>query len=286
MQILIAQHDTLPIYKYLTLDSVVITASKIGFDVNAFIRLVQDDTTFYQAFQNLRLTEYTSDTHIRLYDKKQRVSATYEGIASQQVDQNCRWMQFTKEHATGDFYDDSDLEYYTAKMFAYIFLYKDTICSGNKASAPSYDKKIEARKDQLKIMMFDPGKPVQGVPFIKNKTAVFDFDVMKHYDFFITSEYYLNTDCYVFSFRLNGESKKKDVVVQEMKTWFDKKDFQIIARTYDLQYDAGVYDFNVQMDVRLETKNGIYIPTYIKYTGTWDIPGKPRERGDVTVRIE
>ncbi|MBC8045269.1 MAG: hypothetical protein H7Y00_00590 [Fimbriimonadaceae bacterium] len=278
--------DTMQIYKYLTLDSVIISDVRGGFDVNAFIRLVEDDTTFYQAFRNLRKVEYTSASNILIYDKKGKQEASYAGIATQLLKNNCRWMQFSNENIMGDFYDDGDMNYYTAKMFAYIFLYRDTICNNNKTTTASYDKKIESRKDQLKIIMFDPGKKVDGIPFIKNKTAVFDFDIMKHYDFFISSENYLNVDCYVFSFQLNEDSKQKDVVVQQMKTWFDKKTFQIVARTYDLRYDAGVYDFDVQMDVQLGMKNNIYIPTQIKYTGNWDVPGKSRERGRVEVYID
>ncbi len=279
--------DTNAIYQYLTLDSVVIADVRNGFDVNAFIRLVQNDTSFYQAFRNLHSTGYTCSSRIAMYDKKGSTKATYEGRATQILQNNCRHMQFAQEKNTGDFYDAGEINYYTARMFAYIFLYRDTICSGNSNAQPppSYDKKLESRKDALKTIMFDPGKPVDGVPFIKNKTAVFDFDIMRHYDFFITEEERAGEPCYVFSFQLNENSKPKDVVVQQMKTWFNKKNFQIVARTYDLQYDAGVYDFNVQMDVRLGMKNGIYLPAYIYYTGTWNVPGKPRESGTVQVYI-
>lgn len=280
--------DTLTIYKYLTLDSVVITEARGGFDVNAFIRLVQNDTTFYQAFRNLRKLPYTGRSKIFMYDKNGKTTDSYAGAATQVLQNNCRWMEFQDEVISKNFYDDDrEIDYYTGKMFAYIFLYRDTICNTiSAAETGSYDKKMESRKDQLKTIMFNPGKKVDGIPFIKNKTAVFDFDVMKHYDFFISSEKYNGTDTYVFSFQLNEDSKPKDVVVQQMKTWFDKASFQILARAYHLQYDAGVYDFDVHMFVQLGMKNGIYIPTDIQYTGNWDVPGKPRERGKVDVVIE
>lgn len=283
-----AQADS-AIFKYLSLDSVVIEEARSGFDVNAFIRLMQDDTTFYAAFRNLRKIEYVSHANMILYDKKWKAEATYTGDAQQHIQNGCRWMEFSNVRVTGSFYDDGQEAYYTAKMFAYIFLYKDTICTEsntNPQQLPGYDKKIEGRKDQLKVIMFDPGKKVDGVPFIKNKTAVFDFDIMKNYDFFISSESYLGRACYVFSFQLQEEAKPKDVVVQKMQTWFDKETRQIIARSYDLQYDAGVYDFDVQMDVQLGMKSDIIIPTYIHYSGNWDVPGKPRERATVDIVIQ
>lgn len=277
-------NDTMPISKYLTLDSVVISDMRKGFDVNAFIRLVENDTTFYQAFQNLRMTEYESTVSMNFFNKYGNKKATYYSSVNQKRQNGCRWMQFLNEQSTGNFYDNkSEYEYYTAQLFAYIFLNRDTVCNAIETSEASYNKGLENRKNQLKMIMFNPGKEVDGIPFIRNKTAVFDFQVMRHYDFFISSEEYNGADCYVFSFQLNEESKPKDVVVQKMTTWFDKTNFQILARDYHLQYDAGVYDFDVTMHVELFMKNSQYLPAVLLYSGTWNVPGKPRETAGVNV---
>ena len=58
-------------------------------------------------------------------------------------------------------------------------------------------------------------------------------------------------------------------MIDEMTTWFNEKTFEIVARNYSLSYDAGVYDFNVQMQVEL-TKFGKYlVPSLIRYNGNW-----------------
>ncbi len=34
-----------------------------------------------------------------------------------------------------------------------------------------------------------------------------------------------------------------------MTTWFNINTWEIVARNYDLSYNAGVYDFDVRMEV-------------------------------------
>ena len=70
-----------------------------------------------------------------------------------------------------------------------------------------------------------------------------------------------------------------------MTTWFNDKTFEIVARDYSLSYDAGVYDFNVQMQVEL-TKLGDYlVPSLIRYVGNWKAIFKKRERGIFTATL-
>ena len=59
---------------------------------------------------------------------------------------------------------------------------------------------------------------------------------------------YNNTPCYVFTIKVK-DGQKNGVVINEMTTWFNEKTFEIVARNYSLSYDAGVYDFKVDMEV-------------------------------------
>jgi hypothetical protein len=74
-------------------------------------------------------------------------------------------------------------------------------------------------------------------------------------------------------------------VIDEMTTWFDEKTYEVMARNYSLSYEAGVYDFKVQMEVVL-TKFGTYlVPSLLRYTGNWKAIFKPRERGVFTATL-
>ena len=70
-----------------------------------------------------------------------------------------------------------------------------------------------------------------------------------------------------------------------MTTWFNDQTMEVVARNYSLSYDAGVYDFKVQMEVVM-TKFGDYlVPALIRYIGNWKVISKDRERGVFTATL-
>src|SRR6202008_5015080 len=93
--------------------------------------------------------------------------------------------------AQGDFYnDDSSYNYYTAELYAGLFFTKGKVCGENNIVAgTSFDAKgksgVAKHKEQLKMLFFNPGKKIPGIPFIGNKINVFDPDVAEYYDFLI-----------------------------------------------------------------------------------------------------
>ena len=70
-----------------------------------------------------------------------------------------------------------------------------------------------------------------------------------------------------------------------MTTWFDDQTFEIKGRNYSLSYDAGVYDFDVQMQVEINKFGNYLVPTLIRYTGNWKAIFKKRERGIFTATL-
>ena len=282
--------DSLGIGGFITLDSFVLTEVSMGFSVADFVKFVQDDTTFYEAFRNLRRTNYQSAATIRMFDDEQLNTAAYTNRTVQQLESNCRWMDFNFEVNTGDFFDKhGDINYYTARMFAYIFLYRDTICYQQilEDNNVQTDSKLDERKNQLKTLIFNPGQPVENIPLIKDKMEIFSPEMQHYYDYSIEQKKYgTGVDCYVFTAKKKPEAEKgKDVVFNELTTWFDKKTMQIVARHYSLSYFTTLFDFDVNMDVKLATLNGYQVPTSIKYNGFWDIPARKPEIGSVQINI-
>jgi hypothetical protein len=59
----------------------------------------------------------------------------------------------------------------------------------------------------------------------------------------------------------------------------------IVKRNYDLSYDAGVYDFSVQIEAELKRFGDYLVPTVLRYYGDWDVMFKKRERGIFTATL-
>ena len=273
--------------KIITLSEVVVN-NKIN--VPAFIDMVRNDTTFYKAFRTLHIIGFTALNDIRMVNKDQEIKASLRSKIKQTRNNNCRSMEVLEESTTGDIYDENkNLNYYTGEMYAGLFFTKGNICGedniikGRDLSTSGLSG-MEKHKAQLKMLFFNPGRQINGLPFISGKTAIFDKDMEDKYDMSIDIEEHNKTSCYIFTIKAKPE-KKNDVVIDEMTTWFDDKTFEIVARNYSLSYDAGVYDFNVQMQVEL-TKFGEYlVPSLIRYVGNWKAIFKKRERGIFTATL-
>jgi hypothetical protein len=273
--------------KTITLSEVVLN-NKLN--VPAFIERIKNDTSFYKAFRNLHILQFTAINDIRMNNSSGEAKASLHSKTKQLRSNNCRTMQILEENVTGDFYDDSrNYNYYTAQMYASLFFTKDSVCNEDnivlgREFSTSGKTGMEKHKEQLKKLFFNPGKKINGLPFISNKTGIFDDDMANKYDMDIDFDIYNNTNCYIFKQTVKPDSKD-GVVIDEMTTWFDEKTYEVMARNYSLSYKAGVYDFKVQMEVVL-TKFGTYlVPSLLRYTGNWKAIFKPRERGVFTATL-
>ena len=263
-------------------------------DVAKFLQRIKNDTTFYKAFRTLHVLGFTSLNDIRMMDKKGNVEASLQSKTAQHVANGCRTMETLEERTTGDMYDDNkNFNYYTAELYAGLFFTKGRVCGENnivKGIEHSTKAKsgIEKHKEQLKMLFFDPGKKIPGIPFIGNKINIFDPDVAKNYDFSIDMVEYSGQDCYLFTIKAKEDlssSQKDDIVIDSITTWFNSKTMEIVGRNYDISYDAGVYDFDVHMEVQMTHYGTYLVPKRLFYNGTWDMVFKKRERGVFTATL-
>jgi hypothetical protein len=289
-----AQQDSLDnerLAKMISLSEVII---RTDVNIPKFIERVKNDTTFYKAFRNLHVLGFTSLNDIRLTNKKGKVIAGVASKTKQSRQEGCRTMQIISETPSGNFYDsDGEFNYYTAELYAGIFFTEGKICGEtNVVKGTSFiakgKKGVDKHKEQLKMLFFNPGKKIPGIPFIGNKINIFDPNVAELYDFFIDTADYEGLSCYVFSIRAreNLSGAERDVIViDNMITWFNAKTMEVMARNYDMSYKAGVYDFDVSIEVQL-TKFGEYlVPKVLRYRGNWDVMFKKRERGTFTATL-
>lgn len=273
--------------KVVTLSEIVIN-NKLN--VPAFIDRVKNDTTFYKAFRTLHIVGFTALNDIRMVDKNGNLKASLVSKIRQVRKNNCRAMEVLEEKTTGDIYDGKkNFNYYTGEMYAGLFFTKDSICGednivqGHEFSTSGVSG-MEKHKQQLKMLFFNPGRKIRGIPLMGDKTAIFDDNMTDKYDMNIDLDEYNKTSCYIFKIKVKPD-KKSDVVIDEMTTWFNDKTFEIVARDYTLSYDAGVYDFNIQMHIDMSMFGQSLVPTLIRYNGNWKAIFKKRERGIFTATL-
>jgi hypothetical protein len=290
----VAQQDSLDnerLAKMISLSEVVV---RTDINVAKFIERVKNDTTFYKAFRNLHVLGFTSLNDIRIVDKKGKQRASMQSKTRQNRTNNCRTMDVLNETTSGDFYDSKgDYNYYTAGMYAGLFFTKGKICNeSNVVKGVNFTAKgkkgLDKNKEQLKMLFFNPGKKIPGIPFIGNKINIFDPDVAKYYNFSIDREDYEGQSCFVFSVIAKNDLSPGDrgnVVIDNMITWFDAKNMEVLARNYDMSYNAGVYDFTVHMEVQMTHFRNYLVPKVLRYNGEWNVVFKKRERGIFTATL-
>ncbi|MFL9484684.1 hypothetical protein ACI6Q2_18015 [Chitinophagaceae bacterium LWZ2-11] len=273
--------------KKLSLPEVIV---RNNFDYKKLLQQIKDDTTFYKAFRNLRILNYSSYNDIQMKDKNEAVKASLLSKTKQLRNHGCRTMQVLEEKATGDIYDSKgNYNYLTAELYAGLFFTKGEVCGEDNIVAGhniiSSDKKgMDKHKEQLKMLFFNPGKKIPGIPFIGDKLDLYDDRARKVYDYRLDIQEYNGKLCYVFSIKPK-ENKASGTVVDEMVTWFDMQTMEVMARDYALSYKAGVYDFDVTMNVEMTKYNGLLVPKVLRYKGNWNVVFKKRERGVFTATL-
>ena len=277
-----------------TVGSKIITLSTVVIDnklnVPAFINRIKNDTGFYKAFRNLHILNFNAINDIRMLDKKGGLNASLHSLTKQTVKNGCRTMETFEEAVTGDIYnDDRSFNYYTPEMYASLFFTRGSVCGETNIVkgvefSTSGKSGMDKHKEQLKMLFFNPGKRISGLPFMSNKTAIYDDEMADSYDMDIDWENHNGVNCYVFRQKVK-KGKEDRVVIDEMNTWFADSSFAIVARNYSLSYDAAVYDFKVRMEVEMAQYGNLTVPILIRYNGNWKAVFKKRERGVFTATL-
>ena len=265
-----------------------------NFDYKAILEKIKRDTSFYKAFKTLRTIGYSSFNHIEMYDKNQRMEASLDSRTRQNRIGGCRTMDVIEEKTFGNLRDrKGEYNYVTPSLYASLFFTKGKICgetnivNGKKRTIQGSG--IEKAKEQLKMLFFNPGEKIPGIPMIGNKLDLYDDNAHELYNYRLDYVDYHGKLAYVFEIKPKedlGFFAKDRVVVDQMITWFNPSTLEVLGRNYSLSYKAGVYDFNVQMEVEMTyTPNGLLVPKILRYKGDWDVVFKKRERGLFTATL-
>lgn len=264
-----------------------------NFDYKAVLQRIKDDSSFYKAFKTLRTIGYTSYNHIEMKDKNGVMQASLDSKTRQNHEGTCRTMDVLEEKVTGDLRkSDGTYNYTTPSLYASLFFTDGRICNETNIVSGKVRKikgsGIEKAKEQLKTLFFNPGKKIKGIPFIGDKLDLYDERAHSLYDYRLDYVTYHDQQVYVFEITPKedlGFFGKNDIVVDKMTTWFNPRTLEVLGRNYSLSYKAGVYDFDVAMEVEMTYFNGKLVPKILRYKGNWDVAFKKREIGLFTATL-
>jgi len=279
------QANAQKVYKGIELDEHLVQAQRQGFDINSFIERIKNDTTYYKAFKNLHLTNHTTYTDIKIFEKRPKVKASFHSITEQKRSEKCRRMNVKSKKISGDYKkQNGQNRYLTADLYEKLFFTRGKVCNENNIVNHKIEQTDDGKINKLKKLIFQPGQAISGVPGIGNKLGIFDKGQMKKYKFSLKHKELNDTFCYVFRAVPKAKFENK-VVINELETWFRLPDYTIMARSYSLSYKTLAYAFDVQMDVQLKESKNLLVPYNILYKGDWKLLGKPRERANFTSLI-
>jgi len=264
------------------LDEVVITAQKEGFNVEAFIQQVMEDTTFHKAFLNTRYYPNHVRSGLRVHNKGDKETAslyrrgclTREGKLAQLV--------LDSVQESGKLRDrKGEFRFLTVEMYDDVFFPKGPFNADNTVAsrklAVDRGSRFDKYKSELKKFMFDPGTEIASVPFIGDKLALFSPEMAPLYEFRIWSDTRDGVECWVFSAEARPEFRDGRTVIKTMDTWFDQATGAVLARNYRIASSSVLLDFDISIKVQNILMGEVLVPVRVDYNGDWDIPFKSRE---------
>jgi len=275
--------------KTIRLDSVVnITAQRFG--VETFINAIITDESFYQAFRNMKRYSFIAENRIYTYDKKNKVDGRIYRKIKHNNDGPYK-MEYLAKQDTGKVYKkNGKYQLYTVELFDYIFMNAyntDFVKEGPMTAAGKGGDTNESYKDKLKTLIFAPGRPIKGLPFIGSKTQIFTANMRQYYDYTYHSAMYLDSiPVYRFKVTVKNDlsnGTKDGLMIKELTTIFDKRNFEILGRYVDMKYSNMLFDFDVRMNIEMSYFGEDKLPTKITYQGNWDYPLKKEERASFLI---
>jgi hypothetical protein len=275
--------------KTIALDSTVkITARKFG--IETFINAIVTDESFYQSFRDMKKYTFTAENRIYTYDKKDKVEGKIYRKIRHNNDGPYKMEYLAKEDAGKLYKKNGKYQLYTVEMFDYIFMNpynSDLVTEGPMTTGAKGKGANESYKDKLKTLIFTPGRPIKGLPFIGDKTQIFTANMRQYYDYSYDSGTYLDSiPVYRFKVAVKNDlssGTKDGLMIKTLTTIFDKRNFAILGRYVDMKYSNMLFDFDVQMNIEMSYFGGEKLPTKITYQGNWDYPFKKEERASFLI---
>ncbi|TVR39608.1 MAG: hypothetical protein EA392_05935 [Cryomorphaceae bacterium] len=270
------------VVKVVTLSEFIVE-SEPDLDHEEFIRKVVNDSSFYQAYVNLRFYPHRYTSNLTVFNKGgEKEQATLFREATLHRYDRMAWVTIDEEKTNGKLYNrKGEHRYLTAEMFDDVFFPRERYYPTTEIKSMEQEltnaSTIEKYKSQLKKMLFNPGQEIASVPFIGDKVALFSDEMIQYYNFHIYHTIYEGRPCYVFDVSEKEGNKKNDTVIKSMITYFDQESMKVVMREYVLQNDIMLFNFDIHIKVLNHIIDGIPVPKRMEYDGFWNVLFKKPE---------
>jgi hypothetical protein len=274
----------------LTVLSEPVNISSTRLSIETFIDQILRDTSFYQAFRDMKKFSFIAENRVYTYSKSDQVDSKLFRRIFHNNNGPYKMETLAKQDSGKLYKKNGTFQSETVDMFDYIFMNpynSDFVPSSASGTNETY-------KDKLKTLIFRPGHPIKGMAFamagISGKTQLFTANMRQYYDYSFFSGTYLDS-IPVYRFKVvvkPGLSNwtKDGIMIKELTTIFDKRNLQILGRYIDMKLDAPlIYDFDVQMNIEMSYfgNRSTMLPTKISYQGNWDYLTHKQERASFLV---
>ncbi len=268
---------------FVNLDAFVVSAALEDFDVEDFMVRVQTDTTFYQAFLNLKYFPHHIESKMSVYDKDSDELAWMTRSAEQRLSTNdLKWVEVVTEQSNGRLKKkNGEWKYLTAEMYDEVFFSaeKERVSNkmGDRNQELTHDSRMDKHQAQLKKMLFNPGEEIENVPFVGDKMAIFSPEMVPYYNYKVFEYTWADSiPCIAFACFVK-EGMEDEVVILDLTSYFHRDTYSVVARDYHLAYNTLLFDFDIVMKVQNEMMENHLVPNRILYNGYWDVPFRKPE---------
>ena len=264
--------------KVVTLAEVDISAVSDSFDMQKFITIVHDDTTFYLAFKAMNFYPARYKGWLKVYRKGEKEKGAIERIALRHVENQLMWVTIEEEVVDGKIKrKKGGFNYRTVEAWDEVFypVNKQFVAlQGDRDfKREKGQSNAEKHRNEVKQMMFSPGTDVAGVPFIGDKMGIFEPEMQPYCNFSVyPGKFRDSIDCWVFEAEAKPESNKRKTVIKSLVTWFDKGNYNVMKREYTITYFSIPIDFRINIKVENRYFKGVLLPDIIIYDGFFDVP--------------
>jgi len=271
------------VVKSVLLESIEIRPGGDSIPLPEVIDIIMQDTSYYQSFRETRNPGYFSKGHFEVNipeSPSMEREAITEGNASK------AWYTLTKSEASSKIVRRDRYKYLTARMFDQVFFSTDTFnrkAPINRDFETNSGSRIDQFENQLKQLLFNPGAPIPGVPFMSERLAIFSPEMLDKYHFEVWNTT-LDGVHYIGFKAKAKEQESNETVIKELTTMIDENTMAVKSRRYRLAFDNVFLEFDLEINTTITFGSTNYISS-VKYNGYFDIPFSKPENVTFNVSI-
>ena len=265
--------DSLPYIVFL--NEVDITVNDTSLKVDDFIEIIKNDTTFYKSFKYLRYYSHNFSSNLSIYNKKDNLLAFSKKEGNYISNGKNAYINYDTKIDSGKIFKRSGkYRYYTHSAFDQVFFPMDTISVNLKISK---SKKGSKNYRDAKTIGFSVGssETEQKKGGLSKRLEIFDISMQKYYDYFLSETNYNGIECYNFTVSVKDSLKNKELkkaLIRKIVSYFDKKNMNVLYRTYHFEYKSVILKLNMLIEVKSNYFKDKHLPTKISYNGYWNVP--------------